>query len=110
MKSSELRKAIIFPRNNTMTEEASQSANANDANMDIKEEELDAVIEPEVDINAANEVDNMNVDGTNDIETAAPTLESRIPAKKDATLREFLGKMDDYAPIVCFPLIDVINN
>jgi len=27
-------------------------------------------------------------------------LESRIPAKKDATLREFLGKMDDYAPIV----------
>lgn len=26
--------------------------------------------------------------------------ESRIPAKKDATLREFLGKMDDYAPIV----------
>jgi len=27
-------------------------------------------------------------------------LESRIPAKKDATLRDFLGKMDDYAPIV----------
>ena len=30
-------------------------------------------------------------------------LESRIPAKKDATLREFLGKMDDYAPIVRLP-------
>lgn len=28
-------------------------------------------------------------------------LEARIPAKKDATLREFLSKMDDYAPIVC---------
>lgn len=27
-------------------------------------------------------------------------VEPRIPAKKDATLREFLGKMDDYAPIV----------
>jgi hypothetical protein len=26
--------------------------------------------------------------------------ESRIPTKKDATLREFLSKMDDYAPIV----------
>jgi transcription initiation factor TFIID subunit 10 len=31
-------------------------------------------------------------------EGSAP--ESRIPAKKDATLREFLSKMDDYAPIV----------
>jgi len=28
-------------------------------------------------------------------------MEARIPAKKDATLREFLSKMDDYAPIVC---------
>jgi len=27
-------------------------------------------------------------------------VEPRIPAKKDATLREFLGKMDDFAPIV----------
>jgi transcription initiation factor TFIID subunit 10 len=26
--------------------------------------------------------------------------EARIPAKKDATLREFLSKMDDCAPIV----------
>jgi transcription initiation factor TFIID subunit 10 len=31
-------------------------------------------------------------------ENALP--ESRIPAKKDATLREFLSKMDDHAPIV----------
>lgn len=29
-----------------------------------------------------------------------PEPEARIPAKKDATLREFLDKMDDYAPIV----------
>jgi transcription initiation factor TFIID subunit 10 len=33
---------------------------------------------------------------------AGPALqEARIPAKKDATLREFLSKMDDCAPIVC---------
>jgi hypothetical protein len=34
------------------------------------------------------------------VENALP--ESRIPAKKDATLREFLSKMDDHAPIVSF--------
>lgn len=32
---------------------------------------------------------------------APPTIpESRLPTKKDTSLREFLGKMDDYAPIV----------
>jgi transcription initiation factor TFIID subunit 10 len=36
---------------------------------------------------------------------AGPALqEARIPAKKDATLREFLSKMDDCAPIVCYSL------
>ena len=34
------------------------------------------------------------------LENALP--ESRIPAKKDATLREFLSKMDDHAPIVSY--------
>jgi transcription initiation factor TFIID subunit 10 len=29
---------------------------------------------------------------------AAP--ESRLPTRKDASLKEFLNKMDDYAPIV----------
>lgn len=28
-------------------------------------------------------------------------LEAREPTKKDISLREFLSKMDDYAPIVC---------
>lgn len=38
----------------------------------------------------------------NDAAPAPPTLqESRLPTKKDTSLREFLGKMDDYAPIVC---------
>lgn len=55
--------------------------------------------------------DAMNLDGANDVEASArnglpdvpASLEARIPAKKDATLREFLGKMDEYAPIVCAP-------
>lgn len=28
------------------------------------------------------------------------TIEPRIPQKKDASLREFLGKMDDYTPLI----------
>lgn len=32
--------------------------------------------------------------------SGAAGLEARIPTKKDASLREFLGKMDDFAPIV----------
>jgi transcription initiation factor TFIID subunit 10 len=30
----------------------------------------------------------------------APLADARIPAKKDASLREFLSKMDEHAPIV----------
>lgn len=33
-------------------------------------------------------------------ETQPSKPEPRIPVKKDVTLREFMGKMDDYAPIV----------
>ena len=33
-----------------------------------------------------------------------PPPESRVPTRKDMSLREFLGKMDDYAPIVCSDL------
>lgn len=45
-----------------------------------------------------------DANGTHD---EAPALETRIPAKKDATLREFLSKMDDYAPIVRIALSDL---
>lgn len=31
---------------------------------------------------------------------APPTTEPRLPTRKDASLKEFLNKMDDYAPIV----------
>ncbi|KAF2094956.1 transcription initiation factor IID, TAF10 subunit [Rhizodiscina lignyota] len=36
---------------------------------------------------------------TDEVQHDAP-LEARIPAKKDASLKELLGKMDDYAPII----------
>lgn len=35
-------------------------------------------------------------------EAIAPAPEPKLPSRKDASLKEFLGKMDDYAPIVCF--------
>jgi len=35
-----------------------------------------------------------------DIDPAAAAADPRLPTKKDASLREFLGKMDDYAPII----------
>ena len=55
--------------------------------------------------------DTMNLDGSGDSNTlpaslqvdaatGADEVEARIPQKKDATLKELLGKMDDYAPIV----------
>ena len=45
----------------------------------------------------------INLDGANDAhpEHDIPTLETRLPVKKDVALREFMSKMDDYAPIVC---------
>lgn len=69
--------------------------------------DLDPTVEDEINRDAK-EVDAMNLDGTNDAEPAAingmtdatAAFEARIPAKKDATLREFLNKMDEYAPIV----------
>ena len=43
---------------------------------------------------------NTNMDGTNDDAPAVPQIETRMPAKKDVALRDFLSKMDEYAPIV----------
>lgn len=85
-----------------------------------KEEELDASLNPDIpsstDPAIATQPDAMNLDGSNDMDGqqapgapgapdgimagAPPASELRIPTKKDASLREFLSKMDDYAPIV----------
>lgn len=70
------------------------------------QEDFDVSIEADINPNAATQPDAMNLDGANDTSTSDPlgvvpeAAEPRIPAKKDATLREFLNKMDDYAPIV----------
>jgi len=37
-----------------------------------------------------------------EVDPVAPAPEPRLPTRKDASLKEFLGKMDDYAPIVSF--------
>lgn len=86
-----------------------------DTNEDVAQNDLDLTADN--DIEATNDetaTQPMNVDGADDMPgvpsdqeaaanaDAAPVLETRIPAKKDASLREFLDKMDDYAPIVCF--------
>ncbi|KAJ9667563.1 hypothetical protein H2201_002432 [Coniosporium apollinis] len=83
---------------------------ADGAAPEVREEDLDAAIETDMNIDGPSQsADPMNVDGANDAEshgvngvdpTIPQALEARIPAKKDATLREFLGKMDDYAPII----------
>ncbi|QDS74575.1 hypothetical protein FKW77_008175 [Venturia effusa] len=50
------------------------------------------------------QTDSMVLDVANDTrpedDEVNKPVEAKIPAKKDATLREFLGKMDDYAPII----------
>ena len=38
------------------------------------------------------------------VDPVAPAPEPKLPSRKDASLKEFLGKMDDYAPIVGSPL------
>lgn len=88
-----------------MSENAPPPADGpNNAVIDDVDASLEADTQPE-----ATQPDGMNLDGANDAGPSAPNgvteaeapFEARIPAKKDATLREFLGKMDDYAPIVC---------
>lgn len=61
------------------------------------EPDLDVSIEKDVDMNTENQTEaNAN--------TTAPGQDPMAPApepsKKETSLREFLGKMDDYAPIV----------
>lgn len=64
--------------------------------------DLDASIEQDIDMTAEQTAAGENPDegaGAIDPIAAAPT-----PSKKETSLREFLGKMDDYAPIVSGPL------
>jgi transcription initiation factor TFIID subunit 10 len=73
---------------------------------DTREEEIDASIEADISQEPLQN-DSMQIDSSANEATqasnpeVAASAEPRIPAKKDASLREFLSKMDDYAPIVC---------
>jgi hypothetical protein len=94
----------------TMAENAQLPINApppTNADTDMNDG-LDASLDTDVQPQAT-QPDAMNLDGANDTHTApqgnnlaAAPLEARTSAKKDATLRDFLSKMDDHAPIVCF--------
>lgn len=107
-----------------------ESSTLANTNPEVKQEELDASISAEIASTDPNQPDAMNLDGTTDMDGhnsssnnasapgasgsaglapgqdpnviagAPPASELRIPTKKDASLREFLSKMDDYAPIV----------
>lgn len=43
-----------------------------------------------------------------EVDPVAPPADPRLPTRKDASLKEFMSKMDDYAPIVGF-LVFAIN-
>lgn len=36
-----------------------------------------------------------------EVDPVAPAADPKLPTRKDASLKDFLSKMDDYAPIVC---------
>ena len=57
---------------------------------------------------------NMAIDTDPNPEPSGPSAaelqpEPRIPTRKDISLRDFLGKMDDYAPIVCESIFRTTN-
>jgi hypothetical protein len=100
--TSHLPQPVHCSRRHNMSDSNSQPP---DTKMEVTDD-LDQSVENEIDHDAT-QADAMNLDGANDdaptangVPDAAAAFEQRIPAKKDATLREFLGKMDEYAPIV----------
>jgi transcription initiation factor TFIID subunit 10 len=105
----------------TTSEQPTQSTNEDGSLENLPDRDIDAELNPAASGSAAAD-DNMNLDGANDNTTGASgdaqgkttatastegglnnlpaVLEPRIPQKKDTSLREFLGKMDDYAPLI----------
>lgn len=61
------------------------------------EPDLDTSIEQDIEMNP-------NPDQPDEAPAVDPMAPAPTPSKKETSLREFLGKMDDYAPIVCFLL------
>lgn len=95
----------VTAANNLQTDPANVAAGS--ADRDIADPIDDAI---DNDINMNNAEDMPAANGTND--PGAPTnpvaalANANAPAsKKESSLRDFLGKMDDYAPIVCSHLV-----
>lgn len=92
--------------------------------LDVNNPELDVPIEQEdIDMNNGENTAGTNAHGEgmgNPLEDAVPTSVDALaaaaaPSKKETSLREFLGKMDEYAPIVRplippFTLISMVTN
>lgn len=97
----------------TETSQQPAQSSLGDASLEtLPDRDIDAEINP-----APASSDAMNVDGASEQPPAADpaaasgeangttnsipaVIEPRIPQKKDTSLREFLGKMDDYAPLI----------
>ncbi|KXT16549.1 hypothetical protein AC579_6311 [Pseudocercospora musae] len=77
-----------------------------DPALDSKQErDLDAEIAPANSMNEQNTASTAQPateqsNGLPNIANIPAVVEPRIPQKKDTSLREFLGKMDDYAPLI----------
>lgn len=78
-----------------MAEPASDPDAASPAHVEDPEVEVDADIDMNIDTTAVEKPPPTDAEVE---EEAIP--EPREPAKKDVSLRDFLSKMDDYAPIV----------
>ncbi|KAI9713249.1 MAG: hypothetical protein M1820_001236 [Bogoriella megaspora] len=87
-----------------------KSAKPDATQPDIGEDEIDAVIDKdanpissldaEAGLTGLDGANDSGMDNSMDVTAEAPALEARISAKKDISLREFLPKMDEYAPII----------
>lgn len=106
--------ASSLPNSNTQPSDTQQSS-TDDAVLDNQQErDLDAEINPAAPPSSGDNA----MDTTNDQPAPAPAstatanaetnglnnmpvvVEPRIPQKKDTSLREFMGKMDDYTPLI----------
>lgn len=62
------------------------------------DETLDGAVDADIDMDIRADD---QLDGPADAPVVEPVPEAPAPTKKDISLRDFLSKMDDYAPIVC---------
>lgn len=98
--------AIGAPETATNSDNATSQADVTEERLDTQaDRELDAEITTEEksrtdDLNSSNPSQPLTNTQQLPDPLAAVSHEPRIPQKKDASLREFLGKMDDYAPLI----------